>query len=98
MFEKQDSILLTIRFVVNLLLILTGVAGIIFGIVFAVIEDVLIGLLIMFLVPVSCFFAWLFWKLLFSYLCDIKLIRNKLYGTDNNNLQVFLKNDKKEIE
>ena len=24
------------------------------------------------------------------YLCDIKLIRNKLYGVDNDNLKVFL--------
>ena len=25
-----------------------------------------------------------------TYLCDIKLIRNKLYGVDNDNLKVFL--------
>ena len=25
-----------------------------------------------------------------SYLCDIKLIRNKLYGVENDNLKVFL--------
>lgn len=34
---------------------------------------------------------WVFGRLYLSYLCDIKLIRNKLYGVGNENLDVFLK-------
>ena len=33
---------------------------------------------------------WVYVRLLLSHLCDIKLIRNKLYGVDNDNLKVFL--------
>ena len=33
---------------------------------------------------------WVFARLYLTYLCDIKLIRNKLYGTENDNLKVFL--------
>lgn len=36
---------------------------------------------------------WIFSKLIFSTLCDIKLIRNKLYQLDNDNLKSFIEEE-----
>ena len=36
---------------------------------------------------------WIFSQLVFSTICDIKLIRNKLYGLNNDNLQSFMDED-----
>lgn len=38
----------------------------------------------------SSFILWLFGNLWLSYLCDIKLIRNKLYGIHNLNTNIYL--------
>ena len=41
---------------------------------------------------------WIFSKLMFSVLCDIKLIRNKLYELSNDNLKSFIDEDEEETE
>ena len=41
--------------------------------------------------PFLCWLAWVFDRVLLAACCDIKLIRNKLYGVGNENLDVFLK-------
>ena len=96
MFEKNDKQLLTVRILLNIVTCIFVLAGIISGIILSTSGSVSIGLILMFLVP---FFSWLMWvaaRLYLTYLCDIKLIRNKLYGVDNDNLKVFLE-EKTEI-
>lgn len=41
--------------------------------------------------PFLCWLAWVFDRVLLAACCDIKLIRNKLYGVGNEDLDVFLK-------
>lgn len=43
--------------------------------------------------PFLCWLAWVFDRVLLAACCDIKLIRNKLYGVGNENLDIFLKDD-----
>ena len=90
MFEKNDKQLLTVCILLNIVTCIFVLAGIISGIILSTSGSVSIGLILMFLVP---FFSWLMWvvaRLYLTYLCDIKLIRNKLYGIENENLSVFL--------
>ena len=90
MFEKNDKQLLTIRILLNVVTFIFVLAGIISGIILLVNDSIALGLVMLLLVP---FLSWLMWvvaRLFLTYLCDIKLIRNKLYGVDNDNLKVFL--------
>lgn len=41
--------------------------------------------------PFLCWLAWEFDCVLFAACCDLKLIRNKLYGIGNEDLDIFLK-------
>ena len=41
---------------------------------------------------------WIFSKLIFSTLCDIKFIRNKLYQLDNDNLKSFIEEEEEESD
>lgn len=90
MFEKNDKQLLTVRILLNVVTWIFVLAGIISGIILLVNESTALGLVMLLLVP---FLSWLMWvvaRLYLTYLCDIKLIRNKLYGVGNENLNVFL--------
>ena len=90
MFEKNDKQLLTMRILLNVVTFIFVLAGIISGIILLVNDSIALGLVMLLLVP---FLSWLMWvvaRLFLTYLCDIKLIRNKLYGVNNDNLKVFL--------
>ena len=85
MFEKNDKALFTARTLLIVVCLIFGIGGAIAGIVLCCIdEDMLaIGLPLLFCGP---FFAWLMWifgQLSLNMMCDIKLIRNKLYGVGN---------------
>lgn len=41
---------------------------------------------------------WIFSKLIFSTLCDIEFIRNKLYQLDNDNLKSFIEEEEEESD
>lgn len=90
MFEKNDKQLLTVRIITNVVIWIFAIAGIVVGIVLSALEMLEIGLPILFVVPFLCWLMWVYVRLHLSHLCDIKLIRNKLYGVDNENLKVFL--------
>lgn len=90
MFEKNDKQLLTVRIITNVVTWIFAIAGIVVGIVLSALEMLEIGLPILFVVPFLCWLMWVYVRLHLSHLCDIKLIRNKLYGVDNENLKVFL--------
>ena len=90
MFEKNDGTLFTARVILNVVVWIFVLAGVISGIILLVNESTALGLVMLLLVP---FMSWLMWvvaRLFLTYLCDIKLIRNKLYGIDNDYLQAFL--------
>lgn len=98
MFVKHDKSLSVMRIltkVVFVLLIVGCVAGGIAMIVMGVDgsdDEILIvcGILLM---PVGIFFAWLAYMAAcmgLALFCDVKLIRNKLYGQPNDNLSGFL--------
>ena len=90
MFEKNDGTLFTARVILNVVVWIFVLAGVISGIILLVNESTALGLVMLLLVP---FMSWLMWvvaRLFLTYLCDIKLIRNKLYGISNDYLKVFL--------
>lgn len=90
MFERNDKQLLTVRIITNVVTWILAIAGIIAGIVLSALGMLAIGLPILFVVPFLSWLMWVYIRLHLSHLCDIKLIRNKLYGVDNENLKVFL--------
>lgn len=90
MFEKNDKQLLTARIFLNVITWIFVIVGIVCGIVYLVDNSIVTGLLFLLLVPFLSWIMWVFSRLYLTYLCDIKLIRNKLYGSENDNLKVFL--------
>ena len=98
MFERNDKQLLTVRIITNVVTWIFAIAGIIVGIVLSALGMLEIGLPILFVVPFLCWLMWVYVRLHLSHLCDIKLIRNKLYGVDNDNLKVFLEEKLSEEE
>lgn len=91
MFEVNDKSLRTVRVILNVVTWIGVIACIICGIVLSALGMIEMGLPILFVGPFACWLMWVFGRLYLSYLCDIKLIRNKLYGVGNENLDVFLK-------
>ena len=94
MFENNDKTLLTARIVLNVAIGIFVVLCIVAGIVLCVMEMLEFGIPLMLVGPFLCWLVWVFARLHLSHLCDIKLIRNKLYGAGNEGLSVFL--EKKE--
>ena len=98
MFERNDKQLLIVRILLNVVTWIFVLAGIVVGIVLSALGMLEIGLPILFVVPFLCWLMWVYLRLHLSYLCDVKLIRNKLYGVDNDNLKVFLEEKLSEEE
>lgn len=90
MFEKNDKALLITRIIFLTIIWMMVVASFVVGIVLAVIIDG-VFFLVAFAGWFMCWLLWVFERLYLSYLCDVKLIRNKLYGKSNEGLEVFLK-------
>ena len=90
MFEKNDKALLTTRIIVIVFIGIVAVGSLVMGIVLAVKIDG-VYFLFTFVGWFLCWIMWVFTRLYLSYLVDIKLIRNKLYGESNEGLEVLLK-------
>ena len=90
MFEKNDTQLLTIRTIINVVTILFVIIGIICSIILLVNKEIFLGVFLLVFIPFFSWFMWIIWRLIMTFLCDIKLIRNKLYGVENDNMKVFL--------
>ncbi len=90
MFERNDKALLTTRIIVMVTIGIFAVAFLALGIALAVLIEG-VYFLIAFAGWFLCWVMWVFARLYMSYLCDVKLIRNKLYGESNAGLEVFLK-------
>lgn len=89
MFKKNDKALLTVKGLFTALCIVIAAVFIILGL--SVMERdantgvkfILIGVL-----AVPIIYIIILVKL--NFYCDVKLIRNKLYGLNNNDLEIFL--------
>ena len=90
MFEKNDKSLLWMRVITNVLIFIIAAASVLSGIILSITLKNAMFLFIAVGGIFLSFFAWVVVRLFLSYLCDIKLIRNKLYGIENSNLKVFL--------
>lgn len=93
MFEKNDKSLLWMRVITNVLIFIIAAASVLSGIILSITLKNAMFLFIAVGGIFLSFFAWVVVRLFLSYLCDIKLIRNKLYGIENSNLKVFLGGD-----
>jgi len=91
MFERNDKALRTWRICIIVAIAILAVCSLVVGILLAVLLENGAWFLIAFVGWFLCWLGWLFARLYMSYLCDIKLIRNKLYGESNDGLEVFLK-------
>lgn len=95
MFEKNDR---TIKFFIIASVIgsvLFAICGVVIGIVLCVNNWYWIGVPCMIALPL---FSWLLWfiaRFAITVACDIKLIRNKLYCNDNENLVGLLEGREK---
>lgn len=56
-----------------------------------------VGFAVIFGGVISSAVLFMFFRLILSFICDIKLIRNKLYEEDNANLRIFFKPLKNDI-
>ena len=87
MFEKNDKIYYFWEKFIKVLSIVLICLTVLAGIIIASRSEYLIvyGLLLIFIGPLIILLNWAFFKLIFSYLRDIKYIRNKLYwmGAEN---------------
>ncbi len=90
MFQKSDRTLLIVRLIVLICILIFAMAIGIVGILVCIDFSILYGLLILFVGALLCWLNWLFWNLLFGFLCDVKLIRNKLYRESNEGLKGML--------
>lgn len=85
MFTKNDGIYYFWKKFNDIISIILTCVSVIAGIILACLENYLLvyGLLLIFLGPLFILLQWAILKLLFSFLQDIKYIRNKLYLNDN---------------
>ena len=95
MFDKNDKQLKIVRKITFICAIIFAVLGVIAGIILCATEDasgtnLIAGILLIVLVPFLSWLAWVYGSLLLTFLCDVKLMRNKMYGLDNDNLSEFI--------
>ena len=95
MFEKNDRILFAAKIILYFAIFIFAVASLVLGIVLSIVMESSALFLVALAGWFVCLLMWVFSKLLLSYLCDIKLIRNKLYGESNAKLERFLKDTDK---
>lgn len=85
MFEKSDKYFFAARITLNVLHILGMLLFLVVPILVAIFEDDTACLIYLVGVPATAF-SWLLTTVLFGVICDIKLIRNKLYCEDTRAL------------
>lgn len=93
MFSKNDYFLKIAKILVDVLFVIELIASLLFAIIYAVTLKNALFLLILPGGTISSWVIWIFARLWISFFCDVKLIRNKVYGKSNNNLQEFLGED-----
>ena len=89
MFKKNDKVYRIAHIAVYILLAIEVLASFIVPISTAVVYKNAVLILYVFPALIGCGIELLFIELIFSFLCDVKFIRNKLYGEDNSDLLNF---------
>lgn len=90
MFEKNDNALFTARVLLIVVCLIFGIGGALAGLILACIGLIAIGLPLLFCMPFLAWLMWVFGKLPLNTMCDIKLIRNKLYEEGIESFKPFL--------
>lgn len=96
MFNRNDYAL----FAARILLIIFFYVGIIASLVIGILCAVKIHwafFLLIFAGWIATCISWIFARLMLSFFCDVKLIRNKLYIEENKKLEVFFKSKKDSV-
>ena len=94
---RNDEALTKVKLIIKIILWVFAALSLATGIALAIVLEEALFILV---TPVGWLICWLasvLWQLHLSYLCDIKLIRNKLYGESNTALYEFVmsKNDRR---
>lgn len=90
MFKKNDRYLLIARILILVFAIAWAIGGAVIGIVLIAIGNPASAIIVLISMPITGLSVWFFGMLTLSFLCDVKLIRNKLYEESNENLKGFL--------
>ena len=92
MFEKNDKPLFIVRILLIVMCLIIAIGSVITFIVLCCVdggENIVIGLIPLFCGPLVAWLMWIFGQLSLNMMCDIKLIRNKLYGESNRPIAPF---------
>ena len=92
MFKKIDKALSYMQTITSILFMLLGIAVLLGG-AFVLEIGIQFSLLVWGIGALLVWLAWITNNLILSFLCDIKLIRNKLYNQDNKDLAYLLEDD-----
>lgn len=93
MFDKNDKTLFAMRAICIVTIIVLAIVSTALGILLMVAGYVGAGIILIVLFLFCCWLFWVYNRLHISYLCDIKLIRNKLYGVENGRLRQLYTDD-----
>lgn len=96
MFKNGDKKLIYAMIVIMVFTALSITVSVILGIIWIIKFSIWRGLLIVVIGVVSSFFFYLFWSLYLYFLCDVKLIRNKLYNESNKVFDSWFINEYKQ--
>ena len=98
MFGKTDKFWFLGRIIFYAILILDTIVAVAVPVALAIVgKD---GITALYILPglLGCFILWVFGNLFFSFLLDVKLIRNKLYHEENTNFAGILNDSKNETQ
>lgn len=99
MFEKNDKPLFIVRILLIVMCLIIAIGSVITFIVLCCVdggENIVIGLIPLFCGPLVAWLMWIFGQLSLNMMCDIKLIRNKLYEEGIESFKPFLERKKRE--
>lgn len=92
MFDKNDKTLKIVRIAMYVIIGICAVWITVDAIRMMMGRLVEVSLRFLFIGLLACAVSCFILELIYSVVCDIKLIRNKLYGKDNDGLSMFLDN------
>lgn len=91
MFENNDKFLKIASTILKCIVTLLISLGCLLCFVFMVDGDTAgLGFILLIINLISAGLTWVFGNLMLSFFCDVKLIRNKLYGDNNLNTDIYL--------
>lgn len=92
MLQKYDKVLLIAR-IISVVWVISLAVGVLAGGIYGAVQ---IHWAYIFAIPFGWFFVWVLWvflRLILSFFCDVKMIRNKLYEEKNDYFADYLPED-----